>query len=293
MIEPEIKQIMSLGRKEQQRMLLASVTRLNRQYIVAGNRTANIVLTSKGKTLQETLFGVEQTVKELSASVSRTVQQNVTSSVNLGLSKTLDTAEIYATKVVFDMRSEEFIELSRRLTDAAETTVDGIKLSGKVWDINQVALSNMRQAIITDLIDQTPLNVTAQKMKKLLLSPNSDMRTKKWRLYFKQHPPGRGVYRSAAKNAQRVLVTESNRAYRLGTTAYSQGKDWIRSNKWNRSGSPADCPICNELATQDLYGLGSGNYPPGSAPSTPHPWCECYITIEPLDEFRVDQINVA
>jgi len=295
MIEPEIKAIMELGRQEQQRMLIAAIIRLQKEYTVAGNRVSNVVATSEGFTVQQTLDRVEGQIAKISGQATRLVERNVATVINLSLKSTAATAKIYSSLVAMDtvMHLPEFRSISQRLIDASRLTVDGIELSAKIWDLNKVTMATMRRIIVTDLINQVPLNITAQKMKKLLIIPDSDMRTKKWRLFFKENPPGRGVYKSAFKNVQRVLVTESNRAYRLGTEAYSMAKPWVRSNKWNRSESPADCDRCNTLATQDIYGLGAGQYPPGSSPSSPHPFCECYITIEPLDELRIDQINVA
>lgn len=37
---------------------------------------------------------------------------------------------------------------------------------------------------------------------------------------------------------------------------------------------------CNVLATQDLYGLGTGVYPTGNVPPFPHPFCRCeYVPV--------------
>ena len=296
MIEPEVKAIMSLGRREQQRLLAKSIARLNQTYIVAGNRVSNIVNMAEGISIQQLLDQVNDQLGNLADKTIDVVNQNTSSVIRLGLSSTSASIKIYSDKVLADtvMHRQEFVAISRRLIDASRLTVDGIELSEKIWDLQRVTMTKMRGVIVTDLINQVPVNLTAQKAKKLLLSPNSDMRTKKWRQFFKDNPPGKGVYRSSFKNAQRVLVTESNRFYRLSTLSYAQDKPWVRSVKWNRSSdAPFPCPVCHRLATQDIHELGAGQYLPGNAPSTPHPFCECYITIEPLDELRLENLDVA
>src|SRR5690606_25426387 len=48
-----------------------------------------------------------------------------------------------------------------------------------------------------------------------------------------------------------------------------------RTNSW-RGKTAYD--VCNELAAQDLYGMGPGVYPVGRLPPKPHPFCKCYTT---------------
>src|SRR5690606_21214459 len=47
-----------------------------------------------------------------------------------------------------------------------------------------------------------------------------------------------------------------------------------RTNSW-RGETTYD--VCDELALQDLYGLGPGVYPVGKAPDKPHPFCKCFV----------------
>ena len=122
-----------------------------------------------------------------------------------------------------------------------------------------------------------------QHAKTFLLLPNVDMRTRAWREFFEKHPPGRGVYRSAYKNVQRVLRTEANRAYRAGIQAYAGRVTWAGGIKWNLSAAHKDRDICDWLASAD-NGLGAGVYEVGNAPDSGHPHCLCYLTIIPKPE---------
>ena len=42
--------------------------------------------------------------------------------------------------------------------------------------------------------------------------------------------------------------------------------DWIKGVKWSLSGSHPKIDICDTWASQDLYGMGPGVYPPRDAP---------------------------
>jgi len=57
--------------------------------------------------------------------------------------------------------------------------------------------------------------------------------------------------------------------------------------KWNLLPAHGQYDVCDQLATQDVYGLGQGVYPPGSVPLYPHPNDMCFITreIRPVSEW--------
>lgn len=53
----------------------------------------------------------------------------------------------------------------------------------------------------------------------------------------------------------------------------------VKGIKWNLSGNHKGEDICDQYATQDLYGLGSGVYPQDKVPNR-HYSCKCYLTSE-------------
>jgi hypothetical protein len=86
--------------------------------------------------------------------------------------------------------------------------------------------------------------------------------------------------RKARYHATVVARHETNEANRTAYIEGSGGKPWVLGLKRNLSAShPHDSTCeCEELATQDLYGLGPGVYPVDRYPETPHPNCLCFPT---------------
>jgi hypothetical protein len=85
-------------------------------------------------------------------------------------------------------------------------------------------------------------------------------------------------------NATRVARTEIQRAYRMSYIEQAKKLSFVEGIKWNRSLTEFDCAICDQLANQDLYGLGPGVYPAAETPVMPHPHCRCHLTsvLKPL-----------
>ena len=126
-----------------------------------------------------------------------------------------------------------------------------------------------------------------------LYLPEADMRTKYWKNFYKENPPGRGRYKSAYKNMDRLIRTEVTRAYREGTAEYASKKSWVQGIQWHRTPGHGICTSgeCDEYEQSDLYGLGDGIYPPDAVPIS-HANCECYITIVPKEEsVIIDKIK--
>lgn len=82
----------------------------------------------------------------------------------------------------------------------------------------------------------------------------------------------------ARRNAERIVITETSRAYNNGVLAESNEDDDVVAVQWIMSGAHTIYDICNVYAEQNLCGLGSGIYPKNEAPSCPaHPYCNCML----------------
>jgi hypothetical protein len=81
-----------------------------------------------------------------------------------------------------------------------------------------------------------------------------------------QYTPGRGVYRSAYKNALRMTATETNRSYQQADNERWKQIDWVLGIEVRRSNNPYDCDICE---------AGVGKYPKDYEWDLFHPWCRC------------------
>ena len=179
----------------------------------------------------------------------------------------------------------QFGVVNQRVVRNLNISLDGRPLSDRIWDIHSKTLDDMSRLMADNMAAGVSGRQTAQEMKRFLVISDVDMRTKKWREFFKQYPPGRGRYRSAYKNVERVLRTEGMRAVRLANIEYGKSKSWVKGMKWTLSAAHPREDICDEFATQDIYDLGPGIYPPDSTPDSAHPHCFCYLTPVPKDEL--------
>ena len=149
-----------------------------------------------------------------------------------------------------------------------------LTLSETVWDGALVNLRQMRRIIANAIATGEESWSIAKKLREFLVMPEE-----LWGKELLAIKPGQGVYKSAYKNAMRLLASTTNEAYERAGLEAAKQKPWVVGMKWNRSvASPAVCAICYSLATADDYGLGAGVYPLDSFPSMPHPWCYCYGT---------------
>lgn len=79
--------------------------------------------------------------------------------------------------------------------------------------------------------------------------------------------------------AQRIAVTELNRAYHDGFFAVEQNNDDVVAYRWNLSSAHKIYDICDVHANADKFGLGAGVYPKDNYPIYPaHPNCKCYVS---------------
>lgn len=97
--------------------------------------------------------------------------------------------------------------------------------------------------------------------------------------FFSPNTPGGVRYAS-----MRLARTEINNAFHAHTVSTVGDAPWIDAMHWNLSRSHPKADECDLFATQDLYGLGPGNYRPRDTPSKPHPHCFCVVTPVSVDE---------
>jgi hypothetical protein len=89
----------------------------------------------------------------------------------------------------------------------------------------------------------------------------------------------RTPYGTTGLAAPRTLArTETAHAFGAATVEAAQRSLLVKAVGWRLSAAHPQLDECDKLATQDKYGLGSGNYPPDKVPPfPPHPNCLCYL----------------
>lgn len=79
-------------------------------------------------------------------------------------------------------------------------------------------------------------------------------------------------------DTRRIMVTETISAYREADILSATRSPVVHASRWQLSGNHPKPDVCNLYAGQDQFGLGAGVYPSRNVPSSPHPYCSCYIT---------------
>lgn len=156
---------------------------------------------------------------------------------------------------------------------------EGMNLSTRVWKLSEDFKPELEDAITAAIAPGIPAMELAAEVKKYLKEPDKRFRrikekmedgTIKWNLSnpAKAYHTGQGVYRSSARNAQRLARTEINMAYRTAEQKRWQQFDFVVGYevKTTQNGHHV-IDICDQLA---------GKYPKDFVFKGWHPQCMCY-----------------
>lgn len=219
-----------------------------------GNRVLAMGPDADLRWLNSLMGQLEERIKALSDHGSVLVQQVKNWTFRAGVADTHRAITILPTVTLHDLALGPVqAMLDRVYHDAAlalTTDVYGVKLSDLVWQSHQVTLTDMRRFMVDGMLGGKSPAELYQQMKAFLVLPDVDMRTRYWKQYFRENPPGKGRYRSAYKNVRRVLRTETNRAYRNATTAYARDKSWAQGLRWVLSYNHPEMDVCTPGATR-------------------------------------------
>ena len=209
-------------------------------------------------------------------------------------------------KAIFGEHSIEdnhFARFFQRNMDAmkaffARKTGTGLNLSQKVWKYTGVFKDELEDALDLAIGEGTPANRLATQIQKYLNDPdrfyrrfrvkigeNEDGTPKYGRVWKRRvydaesgsykwvdddprkYHPGRGVYRSSYRNAQRLARTETNIAYSTADYERWQQMPFVIGIEIKLSNNHPEPDICDDL---------KGIYPKTFKWSGWHPNCRCY-----------------
>jgi hypothetical protein len=161
---------------------------------------------------------------------------------------------------------------------------EGLTLSEKVWNVTWEGEKAIRRAVNLGVLQGKAPAKISREIRGFLAEPDRLYRRVRrgGRLVLSRpaaaYHPGRGVYRSSAKNAMRLARTEYQRAFHEGMVRYMAEKTWIDGGIW-RIGNVDACEICREL--QDRF------FPKDEIPEIPHPQClPADILVNPVGDIR-------
>ena len=153
---------------------------------------------------------------------------------------------------------------------------EGMNLSTRVWNLSEQYKTELEESITAAIAPGMPAMELAAQVKQYLKEPDKRFRrikekmedgTIKWRLSnpAKAYHPGQGVYRSSARNAQRLARTEINMAYRTAEQERWKQFDFVVGYevKTTQNGHHVE-DICDRLA---------GKYPKDFVFKGWHPQC--------------------
>lgn len=127
------------------------------------------------------------------------------------------------------------------------------------------------------------LGTNAEQLAKEL-EPFLKMRGKMWKTYQEKQMEQAGISwikpiqteGSLNYNCFRLARTEINNSYREANIISAEKAPWVKGVKWILSGAHVVPDICDTWASQDLYKLGAGCYPPAKTP-VDHPNGLCHL----------------
>lgn len=166
--------------------------------------------------------------------------------------------------------------------------VEGMGLSDRVWKLIEQFKEQIESALDVGLGEGKSAQELARDVKEYLVYPDKlfrRVRDKRGNLVLSKRArafhPGRGVYRSSVKNAQRMTRTEINMSYRESDWQRWQTLDFVVGFEIHRSNHEplCDCDLCEKLV---------GKYPKTFKFKGWHPQCMCYATPILMDEETFD-----
>lgn len=158
-------------------------------------------------------------------------------------------------------------------------TRNGMKLSDRIWETSDNARDNIR-AIILDGVARG--RDSAQVARSLEQYVKHGAATMAGDYPGMMERIGTRVPKDVCYEAWRLARSEMSMAFMEGVYAAGKVNPAYKGVRWLLSGSHPVPDICDDLASADLYGLGSGGYPAGDEPPYPHPNCLC--TVAPMTE---------
>lgn len=166
--------------------------------------------------------------------------------------------------------------------------VDGMNLSQRVWKYNEAFKKQIELSLDHGIGEGASAQRMSRDLKENLREPDKLFRrvrqadgSLRLSRAAKLYHPGRGVYRSAHKNAMRLARTEINMAYRESDWRRWQSLDFVAGFEVIRSNREPmfECPVCSKLA---------GRYPKEFKFVGWHPQCLCFAipVLQPYEELR-------
>lgn len=234
---------------------------------------------------------VKQITKDLTADVTAAIMDGITTAWELSNAKNdaLVAQYLNGSKDLPANLARRYLSTNDgALAAFAKRKVDGLSLSDRVWRYTDQFKSEIEMAIDIGLRDGRSADKLSRDVRAYLQNPDAlfrRVRDEHGNLVLskaaKAYHPGRGVYRSAYKNARRLASTECNIAYHKADKERWQRLDFVVGFKVVPSKNHPRPDMCDDL---------QGDYPKTFDFSGWHPHCRCHAEpiMKTLEEVKAD-----
>jgi uncharacterized protein YnzC (UPF0291/DUF896 family) len=154
-------------------------------------------------------------------------------------------------------------------TNAVQQIVTGAIYNGKwtlskaIWSDNKKTINTIENIVAQGITTNKPTREIANELVSYSNSGN------------------------ASYNAMRLAKTMTSHAYQKAYQMTTQSNPFVEYYQWNNGHSSNICPLCIDLATKDMFGLGAGIFPKNEIPLD-HPNGQCFITSVISDANKID-----
>lgn len=133
--------------------------------------------------------------------------------------------------------------------------VDGLVLSDRIWKVSNDQYQQIEAILRSGIIQGVGVKRMVSEIRK--------------------------IYHIERWKVKRLVVTETNTAYRTASAYVAQQSNVVRGLRIHRGRADEPAHRCSELEGIDRYGLGKGVYIPNDPEVlNPHPNCTSFVTYE-------------
>ena len=172
-----------------------------------------------------------------------------------------------------------FLAIPQRIiTQAITGFLGGFNLSDRIWRNSRASRKAINRLILQGIRNQLSAVDIARQLRPFVLSPLNAKQRVDLRFLRGQN---RRLGQSLKAKTLRLARSEIGRAYFDAERERAKTSPIVLAQKWNLSSSHGErvgYDVCDVLASTDAFGLGSGVYPAGSVPISPHPGDLCFLT---------------
>ena len=171
---------------------------------------------------------------------------------------------------------------------------DGLTLSDRIWNLNKLVRQRTDAIVLSGIARGQSAVEMAKELQRDILGikrPEDIPETLRWTKGISRSVRGRGTIHY---NALRLARTEIANAYHEAEVMAATASKVVSGLKWNLSPAHGIYDVCDQLADQDVYGMGPGVYPPEDTPLCPHPNDMCYVTREilPVEMWGKERVKL-